>query len=102
MKYYLYDLKVTVVGDPSTYNCSHRLGEGLEVKGENFSFVEGTTFFSHYAFAALVPFIASKQRVSDKNDWMLYENTIACPDPQCGARFKIERLKQRVYEYGDA
>jgi uncharacterized repeat protein (TIGR04076 family) len=102
MKYLLYDLKVTIQGDPETFSCSHRQSEGLIFQGENFTFLKDTKMFSHYAFAALIPFIAAKQRVSDEKDWMYYENSIACPDPLCGAQFKIERLARRVYEYGDA
>lgn len=102
MKYKLYDLRILTSGNEKLFNCSHVLGSGIEVRGENFSFIEGTTQFSHYALAALMPFIAAKQRVADEADWMFYEDLIACPDPQCGARFKIERIGRSVYEYGDA
>ncbi len=101
MKYKLNDLKITVQGDPKIFNCSHELGQGFIVEGENFRLLKGTKYFSHYSFASVMPFIAAKQRAKDNNDWMKYENDIACPDPKCGAFLRIERIGERVYEYGD-
>lgn len=46
MKYQLFDLEIETVGDPATFNCSHTVGDGLVVKGENISFKPGTTRFS--------------------------------------------------------
>lgn len=99
MKYKLYDLEITTVGDPSTYNCSHVHGDQLLVRGENIAFGPNTTQFSHYALATLMPYIAAKQRASDDKDWMAVEADIACPDPLCGARFHFKRLKLTTYEY---
>lgn len=99
MKYTLFDLEITVIGDEATYNCSHKAGDTLVVQGENFSFKKGTKRFSHYSFAALIPIIAAKQRQTAATDWMDYETDLACPDPQCGARFRFKRLKQTVYNY---
>ncbi len=99
MKYQLFDLEIVTVGDPASFNCSHKVGEGLIVRGENISFKPGTESFSHYALAALLPFIAAKQRANAKNDWMSYETDIACPDPQCGARFRFKRLARTTYQY---
>lgn len=99
MKYKLYDLEVTIVGDPTTFNCSHRPGDGLFIRGENVYFKSGTQYFSHYALASLMPFFAAKQRANQKSDFMFYESDIACPDPQCGAVFRFKRLTKRTYEY---
>ncbi len=99
MQYTLHDLEIETIGDPATFNCSHTVGEGLIIQGENISFKPGTTKFSHYAFATLTPYIAAKQRVSDEKDWMDYENKISCPDPKCGALFLFKRLGESVYEY---
>lgn len=99
MKYTLHDLEVTTAGDPTTYNCSHIYGQGLVVKGENIEFIEGTKHFSHYSLATLIPYIAAKQRPGNKNDWMYSECEIACPDPICGAVFRIERKGLKTYNY---
>ena len=99
MKYQLFDLEIETVGDPATFNCSHAVGDGLIVKGENISFRPGTTCFSYYALGALLPFIAAKQRAASEDDWMSYETDIACPDPKCGARFRFKRLTETTYSY---
>jgi|SRR5690606_18241859 uncharacterized repeat protein (TIGR04076 family) len=99
MNYQLFDLEIETVGDPKTFNCSHKVSEGLLVRGENVTFKPGTEQFSHYALASLAPYIAAKQRASDKSDFMFFETDIACPDPQCGALFRFKRLDRRMYEY---
>jgi uncharacterized repeat protein (TIGR04076 family) len=99
MRYRLNDLLITTVGDPATFNCSHMIGDGLVVKGENISFKPGTKQFSHYALASLMPYIAAKQRVTDERDWMFFESEIACPDPACSARFHFEITGHSDYEY---
>lgn len=99
MTYKLYDLKITVTGDPHTFNCSHTLTDELIVEGENIRFGDATRQFSHYALATLAPYIAAKQRTIDAADWMSFEDEIACPDPRCGARFCIARIGQREYDY---
>jgi uncharacterized repeat protein (TIGR04076 family) len=99
MKYYLFDLEVTTTGNPKTFNCSHKLGDGLIIKGENMYFLPDTKHFSHYAIATLVPYIAAKQRADQESDFMYFETDIACPDPLCGARFSFKRTVKREYEY---
>lgn len=99
MKYQLYDLEIVTVGDPVTFNCSHVAGEGMIIEGENIRFKPGTSKFSHYVLATLMPYIAAKQRATNEADWMKFESDIACPDPQCGARFSIRQTKQRDYDY---
>lgn len=99
MKYYLFDLEITTTGDPKTFNCSHVVGQGLVVKGENIAFKSGTKHFSHYVLATLVPYIAAKQRADQESDFMYFESEIACPDPRCGARFSIRRVAKHEYEY---
>lgn len=101
MKYLLNNLSVRVIGNESDYNCSHKQGSGFIVQGENLKFFNGTKQFSHYALASLMPYIAAKQRSLSKNDWMRYETDIACPDPKCGAIFRIEIAGTEEYNYGD-
>lgn len=99
MKYTLHDLEVVTIGNPETFNCSHVVGQGFIVEGENFRFLPGTGHFSHYALATLIPYLAAKQRSSDTTDWMTYETDIACPDPLCSARFRIKQIRKKVYRY---
>ena len=53
------------------------------------------------ALSALLPLLPAKQRPLDENDWMLSDSLIACPDPNCGARFQITRIRKRTLKHGD-
>lgn len=99
-KFTLYDLKVEIVKDSKPFVCSHKEGDYFTVSGENISFPEGLNF-SLYSLAALLPLIPAKQRPTHENDWMTTDALIACPDPNCGALFKISRIKKRVFKHSD-
>lgn len=99
MKYQLFDLEILTTGDPKTFNCSHKVGDGFLVKGENIMFMPGTKQFSHYALASLTPYIAAKQRAIQETDFMYFETEIACPDPKCGAQFRFNRTSEQTYYY---
>jgi len=96
----LYDLKVEVVASDRPMVCSHREGDYFLVEGENLVFPQ-THSFSMYALAALLPLLPAKQRPLQDNDWMLSDSLIACPDPNCGAKFRITRTKKRILKHGD-
>ena len=91
----LYDLKVEVIATDRPMVCSHRAGDYFLVEGENLVFPENTSF-SMYSLASLLPLLPAKQRELDRNDWMLSDTEIACPDPNCGARFRITRTAKRI------
>ncbi len=93
----LYDLKVEVLAGERPFVCSHQVGEAFEVRGENLHFKSDKPF-SLYALAALLPLLPAKQRLLNGNDWMATDHIIACPDPHCGARFKISRIGKRTVE----
>ena len=99
-EFFLYDLKVEVIGSDKPMVCSHHEGDYFLVIGENLVFPE-TQSFSMYSLAALLPLLPAKQRVLQENDWMLSDSVIACPDPNCGARFKITRTGLRKFRHGD-
>ena len=96
----LWDLRVTVVATERPMVCGHRAGESFEVSGENLSLPPGQAF-SIYALAALLPLLPAKQRATHPNDWMTTDAEIACPDPNCGARFRIERVGERTFRHGE-
>ena len=96
----LYDLKVEVIAGDRPMVCSHKEGEAFYVIGENLVFPKGTSF-SMYALSAILPLLPAKQRPLQKNDWMLSDSIIACPDPNCGARFKITRIGKRSFSHAD-
>ncbi len=99
-KFELYDLRVEVIKRKKPFVCNHKAGDYFELSGENLSFPAGQTF-SVYALAALIPLLPAKQRMTHKNDWMTTDTDVACPDPNCGAIFRITRTKKRVFKHSE-
>lgn len=100
-EFFLYDLKVEVVGEKEGFVCSHNVGDCFHVEGENLKFNHGVTSFSMYSLAALLPLLPSKQRDTSPFDWMTTDTDIACPDPNCSARFRITRLNKRQFLHSE-
>jgi uncharacterized repeat protein (TIGR04076 family) len=96
----LYDLRVEVIQSDRPMVCSHRVGDWFGVEGENLRFPDGQGF-SMYALAALLPLLPAKQRMTHQNDWMTTDAEIACPDPHCGARFRITRTGTRSFRHSE-
>ena len=95
----LYNLEITVEGDPDTFVCSHASGLAMTVVGENLIFKQDR--FSMYALAALLPLLPVKQRPTHKNDWMTSDENIACPDPNCGGLFRITRTDMTKFSHAE-
>ena len=96
----IYDLKVEVVEGDKPFVCSHHVGDYFLAEGENLVFPEGARF-SMYALSAILPVLPAKERPLQPNDWMLSDALIACPDPNCGARFRITRIGKRIQRHGE-
>ena len=94
----LYDLRVEVVATERPMVCRHVAGESFEVHGELIVMGAGQTF-SQYALAAILPLLPAKQRPTHPHDWMTTDAEIACPDPHCGARFRITRIGRRTFSH---
>ncbi|TVQ28545.1 MAG: TIGR04076 family protein [Spirochaetaceae bacterium] len=99
-RFELYDIRVEVAECRGRMVCNHRIGDYFEVRGEELSIPSGQTF-SIYALAALLPLIPAKQRITHDHDWMTTDTDIACPDPNCGAIFRISRTGKRVFRHSD-
>ena len=96
----LWDLRVTVIGDPEEMVCGHEEGDFFELRGEELSLPEGQSF-SIYALAALLPLLPAKQRDTHPHDWMTTDTDIACPDPNCGGLFRITRTGRRTSRHAE-
>ena len=96
----LWDLRVEVVGDPEAMVCEHIPGEYFDVVGENIVF-GGPQSFSLYAMSAILPLLPAKQRMTHAHDWMTTDAEIACPDPNCGARFRIIRTGISTFRHSE-
>ncbi len=100
-KFRLFDLRVEVEqAEGLPMICNHRLGDWFELRGENLSLPPGQTF-PLYPLAALLPLLPAKQRETHPHDWMTTDTLIACPDPNCGGRFRIKRIGQSVFNHAD-
>lgn len=96
----LYDLRVDVIASDRPMVCNHRAGDWFALSGENLRFPDGQTF-PLYPLAALLPILPAKQRMTHPADWMTTDTDIACPDPHCGARFRITRTGTRTFSHGE-
>ncbi len=96
----LYDLRVEVAESRGRMICNHKIGDYFELSGENLSLPEGQTF-PIYPLAALLALLPAKQRATHANDWMTTDTDIACPDPHCGAIFRITRTGKTTFRHGD-
>ena len=76
------------------------VGDFFELRGENLSLPPGQTF-PIYPLAAILPLLPAKQRDTHANDWMTTDTEVACPDPHCGARFRITRIGRSTFRHGD-
>ena len=96
----LYDLRVETIEGDRPFVCRHEVGTAFEVRGENLHFETGKPF-SMYALAALLPLLPTKQRPLNEYDWMATDHVIACPDPNCGGRFRITRTRRTIFRHGE-
>ncbi|MDH3659432.1 MAG: TIGR04076 family protein [Alphaproteobacteria bacterium] len=101
-RFELYDLEVKVIAGDRPMVCDHREGETFQVIGEMIIFPEdGRRRFPMYPLAALLPLLPAKQRATDDHDWMTTDAEVACPDPHCGARFRITRRGKRSFSHAE-
>lgn len=99
-RFTLYDLKVEVIQGDKEMVCKHHVGDYFLVEGEDLVFPENNRF-SMYSLSSILPLLPAKQRELHRNDWMLSDTIIACPDPHCGAKFKITRTGKREFSHSD-
>lgn len=96
----LWDLAVETVPGPGPMVCDHPPGPAFTVEGE--AIVMGPRGrFPLYALAALLPLLPAKQRPTSPQDWMSTDAEVACPDPHCGARFRITRTARRTFRHAE-
>lgn len=96
----LFDLRIEVVATDRPMVCNHKPGDWFTLRGENLVFPSGQSF-PLYPLAALLPLLPAKQRPTHPNDWMTTDTEVACPDPHCGARFRITRTGTSTFRHAD-
>lgn len=102
-EYELYDLRVEVVasGDGKPMVCRHVVGSYFTVTDDDLIEFPPGVRFPLYSLAAILPLLPAKQRETHRNDWMTTDAIIACPDPNCGGRFRITRGAKRTYRHSE-
>ncbi|EDR10223.1 uncharacterized protein LACBIDRAFT_316881 [Laccaria bicolor S238N-H82] len=97
----LYDLRVEVICPPNErIMCGAKEGDHFTLQGETL-YLPPNQGFSIYSLSAVLPLLAAKQRVTHPNDWMSTDAEIACPDPNCKSRLRIERTGVRKFSHAD-
>ena len=81
--------------------CDHPAGAYFLAIGEKLIFPEGDHSFPMYTLAAIIPLLPAKQRKTEDTDWMTTDADIACPDPNCGGRFRITRTGVRTFRHSE-
>ncbi len=96
----LYDLKIEWVAGAKPCWCGAKEGDYFLLQGEQIQMPPGQTW-SIYTLSSLLTYLPAKQRATDANDWMTTDSEIACPDPNCGSRFRVTRTGTREFRHGD-
>ena len=94
----LYDLRVEWVPGERPCWCGAREGDHFVLRGERLELPPGVGW-SIYTLAAILPLLPAKQRATEPADWMTTDEHVACPDPNCGARFRIRRTERRRFRH---
>jgi uncharacterized repeat protein (TIGR04076 family) len=102
-EYEIFDLRVEVISanDGRPMVCPHRIGDYFTLTDDDKISIPAGQTFPLYPLAMLLPLLTAKQRAFNKADWIYTDSIVACPDPNCGGRFKISRLRTRTFRHGD-
>lgn len=93
----LYNLRIEISEKSGLIIGKHKIGDYFEVIGEDIFLPDGQGF-SMYAIAALLPLLPAKQRINNPIDWMMTDDFIADPDPNCKALYRIIRTGKTVFK----
>ena len=96
----LYDLRVEWVRGDRPCWCKAEDGHHFTLEGEIMRLPPGQGW-SIYTIAGILPHLPARQRETHPNDWMSTDAFIACPDPSCGAKFRIVRTPKRTFRHSE-
>ncbi|KIM38944.1 hypothetical protein M413DRAFT_19935 [Hebeloma cylindrosporum] len=97
----LYDLRIEVIcPEGARILCGAKPGDYFTLQGEMLYLPPGQGI-SIYSLASVLPLLAAKQRPTHGNDWMSTDAEIACPDPHCRSRLRIERVGLRTFRHAE-
>ena len=97
----LYDLRVTVDSIEGRSVCGMAVGDYVEVcDSARLRLPEGR-HFCVWALAAVLPFLAAKQRDLPGGDWLERDTLFCCPDPEERLTMRVERVRRRRLNSAD-
>lgn len=91
----VYDLRVTVDRVEGRSVCGMRPGDYFDLVASNELRLPDGKHFCIYALAAVLPFLAAKQRQLPPGDWLEHDVEVCCPDPDERLIMRIERVGVR-------
>ena len=72
---------------------------GVRLRAPHYTYLPFSSLI--YTIGAVLPLLAAKQRVTHPNDWISTDAEIACPDPNCKSKLRIERIGLRTFRHAD-
>ncbi len=97
----IYDLRVSVDRIEGRSVCGMAVGDHIDlVESAKLTLPDGQSFCV-YALAAVLPFLAAKQRDIPPGDWLAQDSLFACPDPEERLIVRVERLCRRRMNSAD-
>ena len=94
----LYDLRVTVERIEGRSVCGMAVGDYFELTESAKLRIPPGKHFCIFAFSAVLPLLAAKQRELSANDWMTHDSVAACPDVDERLIMRIERINKRTMD----
>ncbi|GGK89505.1 hypothetical protein Sme01_49840 [Sphaerisporangium melleum] len=97
----LYDLRVVVDRIEGRSVCGMRVGDHFDLEHSAHLRLPDGRHFCVYALAAVLPFLAAKQRDLAPGDWLARDSQFACPDPEERLVMRVERIRRRRMDSTD-
>jgi uncharacterized repeat protein (TIGR04076 family) len=97
----IYDLRVCVDRIEGRSVCGMAVGDYFELTHSAHLKIPEGRHFCVYALAAVLPFLAAKQRDMPAGDWLEQDTLFACPDPEERLIMRVERTGKRQMNSAD-
>ncbi|GAA4452692.1 TIGR04076 family protein [Phytohabitans houttuyneae] len=97
----IYDLRVCVDRIEGRSVCGMDVGDYFDLTHSAHLTIPEGKHFCVYALAAVLPFLAAKQRDMPPGDWLERDTLFACPDPEERLVMRVERTAKRRMDSAD-
>ncbi|MBB4704086.1 TIGR04076 family protein [Sphaerisporangium siamense] len=97
----LFDLRVVVDRIEGRSVCGMAVGDCFTLERSAHLRLPDGRHFCVYALAAVLPFLAAKQRDLASGDWLAQDALFACPDPEERLIMRVERTRRRRMNSSD-